>query len=159
MSSMSRRDFLCVSVAAGAGLARRADSKAPEAKNVHEQLLDLAAEQQKKRRARFTAVKSQAELGALQKDLRQKLLDCIGGLPAKTEAPPAKKVGRVEGEDYLIEKLVFQSLPNYFVPALLYRPKKVDATLPGVVSPCGHLAEGKADETYQKLHVNLAAGI
>ena len=62
----------------------------------------------------------------------------------------------IDGGDYLVEKLVFESLPGYFVPALLYRPKKIQSPLPAVLGPCGHSSVGKAEETYQVLHVNLA---
>jgi hypothetical protein len=52
--------------------------------------------------------------------------------------------------------LVYESLPGYFVSALLYLPKKRDGAVPGILSPCGHAAVGKAHPTYQTLHINLA---
>jgi dienelactone hydrolase len=152
MSSLSRRQFLSLSLAA-AGLARGADAPAAD---VHQQLLDLAARQQERRRARFAAVKTKADLEALQKALRETFLRLLDGLPEANGAPPAKETGRIEGDDYLVEKLAFESFPGYFVSALLYRPKKAAAALPGVLSPCGHSATGKAADAYQVLHVNLA---
>ena len=156
MASLSRRDFLSVSLAATAGLARGTDPRPPHEKDLHHQILTLAARQQEQRRARFAAVQSPAQLEALQKDLRQKFLAAIGGLPAPIAPPRARKVGAIEGDDYRIEKLVFESFPDYFVPALLYRPKKVDGAVPGIISPCGHSTVGKAEGTYQTLHINLA---
>ncbi len=156
MSSPSRRDFLSVSLATAAGLARGEDLKPAYEKDVHQQLLNLAARQQKQRRARFAAVRSPAQLEALQKDLAQKFLTAIGGLPNPTEPPKARKVGTIEGDDYRIEKMVFESFPDYFVSALLYRPKKINAAVPGIISPCGHSTVGKAEGTYQTLHINLA---
>jgi dienelactone hydrolase len=156
MASLSRRDFLSVSLTATASLAHGADPKPPEEKDVHRQILALAAKQEQQRRARFAAVQSPAQLETLQKELRQKFLTAIGGLPAPMGPPRARKVGSVEGDDYRIEKLVFESLPDYFVSALLYRPKKLDAAVPGIISPCGHSTVGKAEGTYQTLHINLA---
>ncbi len=65
-------------------------------------------------------------------------------------------MGRIEADDYLIDKLVFESLPGYFVPALLYKPRTLKDRAPAVLGPCGHSAVGKADDDYQIFHVNLA---
>ena len=56
MDPLSRREFLLTSLAASAGLAQGAQ---PKSKNIHEQLLDLAAKQESSRRARFAAVAAQ----------------------------------------------------------------------------------------------------
>jgi cephalosporin-C deacetylase-like acetyl esterase len=153
MPSLSRREFLSLSLAAAAAPALAADAAGAD---VHRQLLDLAAHQEERRRARFAAVKTRADLEALQKTLRETFLRLIGGLPEAKGPPLAKVTGRISGDDYVIEKLTYESLPGYFVSALLYRPTKVTAALPGVLSPCGHSATGKAHDSYQALHVNLA---
>jgi dienelactone hydrolase len=152
MIALSRREFLYLSLAATAGPAPAAE---PTGTDVHRQLLDLAARQGERRRTRLATVKSKDDLLRLQKTLREAFLRLIGGLPEAKGPPSIKKTGRIEGDDYLIEKLVYESFPGYFVSALLYRPKKVTAALPGVLSPCGHSATGKAADTYQTLHVNL----
>src|SRR5947208_1495637 len=99
MRPLSRRDFLYLGLAASAGLAR-GDETPPARANVHQQLLDLAAEQEKRRRARFAAVKSPADLEALQKELRQKFLALLDGLPPAAGAPPTMVTGRIEGDEY-----------------------------------------------------------
>lgn len=151
-STLSRRAFLAAGLAAPAMLAA-GDSPRPD---VHRQLLELAAEQEKKRRARFVAIKTAADLEALQKDLREKFLALLDGLPEAAGPPPVKVTGRIEADDYTIDRLAYESLPGYFVSALLYLPKKRDGKVPGVLSPCGHSAVGKAEPTYQILHINLA---
>jgi pimeloyl-ACP methyl ester carboxylesterase len=153
MSFLSRRDFLAVSLAASAGLTHAAE---PHGADIHRYLLDLAADQQEKRRTRFAAVRSRTDLEALQTDLRKTFLMLLDGFPEAKEPPPVRTTGRIEEENYQIEKLVFESFPGYFVSALLYRPKKIDSARPGVLSPCGHSATGKAADSYQILHVNLA---
>src|SRR5437763_4458370 len=124
MTSLSRREFLSLSLAVVAGPVLSAD---PAGADVHRQLLDLAARQQERRRARFVAVKTKADLEALQKTLRETFLRLIGGLPEGKGPPPVKATGRVKGDDYVVEKLAYESFPGYFVSALLYRPKKVTA--------------------------------
>lgn len=125
------------------------------AADVHYQLLDLAAKQQADRRTRFAAVQTKADLEALQKSLREKFLRLIDGLPQAKGPPPAKVIATIEADDYMIEKLVFESFPGYFVPALLYKPRKIPGPFPGIISPCGHSPTGKAAATYQILHINL----
>jgi dienelactone hydrolase len=136
-------------------LALTAPSFAAEKPDLHQQLLDLADRQQKERRARFVAITSKAELESLQKSLREKFLKLLGGLPQSKGVPPARVLSTIEAKDYVIEKLVFESVPGYFVSALLYKPRKITGRLPGIISPCGHSAVGKAASTYQILHINL----
>lgn len=150
----SRRQFLATGLAA-VRFARGAEPR-PTGTDVHRQLLALAAEQEKKRREKFAAVKSAADLEALQRELRQTFLALLDGLPEAPGAPAVKKVGRIDADDYTIDRLAFESLPGYFVPALLYLPRRREGVVPGVLSPCGHAAVGKAHPTYQTLHINLA---
>lgn len=152
---VSRRAFLATGLATLTPPARGEDPP-PERTDVHRQLLKLAAEAEKKRRARFAAVKTPAQLGALQKELRETFLTLLDGLPESKEPPPVKTTGRIDAGDYTLDKLVYESFPGYFVSALLYLPKKRDGAVPGVLSPCGHADVGKAHPTYQTLHINLA---
>src|SRR5262249_41564683 len=153
MGPLSRRTFLGFGLAASAGMALAAE---PPPANVHDQLLDLAARHEERRRARVPAGKTNAGLAALQDRLRGTFLGLLGGLPDVQGPPPARVTGTIEADGYRIEKLAFESAPGYLVPALLYLPKAAGGPLPGVVSPCGHSAVGKAAPAYQTLHVNLA---
>jgi dienelactone hydrolase len=155
MKAISRRAFVQQGLAAPLALAR-SQAAAAERLNVHEQILQTAARQQAQRRARFAAVNSPEELSVLQQDLRVRFLQLLGGLPEKTGLPAVHPMGRLEGDGYVIEKLAYESLPSYFVTALLYKPQKIEGRLPGILSPCGHSAVGKAEPEYQKLHINLA---
>lgn len=150
---LSRREFLVAGLAASALLAPGAAQ--PAGGDVHRQLLGLAAERQKNRRETFAAVKTAADLAAIQKELRQKFLALLDGLPEASGPPPVRKTGRIDADDYTVDKLVYESLPGYFVSALLYLPKVRNGAVPGILSPCGHAAVGKAHPTYQTLHINL----
>jgi cephalosporin-C deacetylase-like acetyl esterase len=155
MPPLSRRAFLATSFATSLPLLRGEDPPKAGA-DIHRQLLELAAEQEKKRRAQFAAVKTGADLEALQKEIRHAFLSLLDGLPEAAGPPPVKKTARIEADDYTIDKLVYESFPGYFVSALLYLPKKQDGGIPGILSPCGHSDIGKANATYQTLHINLA---
>ncbi|MGP0063089.1 MAG: alpha/beta hydrolase family protein [Isosphaeraceae bacterium] len=161
MSPFSRRRFLDLALAAPTGLAMASATAAPPGAgdsptDVHQQLLDLAGRQEERRRARFDAVASKADLEALQTSLRKTFLNLLDGFPEKTAVPPVKVTGTIEADNYVVEKLVYESFPGYYVSALLYRPRTIAGQLPGVLSPCGHSTNGKAAGAYQILHINLA---
>ena len=157
MIPISRRDFLGASLAlAGSASLTAAPSDARGSVDIHQQILDLAAQQQERRRARFGAVHSGPELEALQASLREAFLRLLDGLPARSGIPNVRTMGTIDAGDYVVEKLAYESLPGYFVTALLYRPSNPKSLLPGVLSPCGHSTNGKAADSYQILHINLA---
>ena len=151
MSSLSRRELFWLGIAAASGLA----AVDPTGVDLHRQLLDLASRFEKQRRDKFAAVTSKEQLSALQNELRSTFLRLLGGLPKSNGIPPVTKTGKIEAEDYRIEKLSFESFPGYHVPALLYVPKKHNGAMPGVLSPCGHSPIGKAYNEYQIMHINL----
>ena len=157
VSSLSRRDFLRLGIAAPAGLASAAAMAAgPTSVDVHQQLLELAARQEQQRRARFTAVQSKADLDVLQSDIASNVPPSARRSSCARGAPPVRKTGRSKPATTSSRSSCSRAFPGYFVPALLYKPNKVTAALPGVLSPCGHSATGKAAEAYQILHINLA---
>jgi dienelactone hydrolase/pimeloyl-ACP methyl ester carboxylesterase len=157
MAKLTRRELLGLAAASSVHLARVPALYAQQQRqDVHRQLLELAARQQQQRRDRFATVTTPAQLSSLQKSLRDEFIQLIGGLPTSNLSPPVSRTRGVEADDYSIEKLVFESFPGYFVPALLYRPKMGSGPKPAVLSPCGHSAVGKAADTYQILHINLA---
>src|SRR5206468_12931841 len=97
MDPLSRRTFLGFGLAAAAGWVRAAGD--PPA-NVHDQLLDLAARHEERRRVRFAAVRSKAELAALQQNLRDTFLRLLGGLPEVKGVPSARVTGVIEADGY-----------------------------------------------------------
>lgn len=152
---LSRRRFLAASLIPVAVEAAHGISLDGPQTDIHQQLLELAARQEAARTARFEAVRTKADLEILQRELRRSLIRSIGGLPERDGIPPARITATIDGGDYLVEKLVYESFPGYFVSALVYRPKRIDFPRPAVLSPCGHSTVGKAEPTYQILHINL----
>jgi hypothetical protein len=118
--------------------------------------LDRAWAQDEARRERFAAVRSEADLLALQGELRRQVLDLIGGLPAERTPLNARVAGGIAGDGYRIEKIVFESLPGFHVTALLYLPAGPTGPRPAVLLPCGHSPLGKAYPPYQEIAIRLA---
>ncbi len=55
--------------------------------------------------------------------------------------------GKIELDDYSVEKVYFESLPGFFVSGNLYRPIGVNEKTAGVLCPHGHYANGRFYET------------
>ncbi|MBI1358402.1 MAG: hypothetical protein GC160_29045 [Acidobacteria bacterium] len=111
---------------------------------------------EERRRKTFDAMRTPAELDALRARVRQAVAEAWGPLPETRTPLNARQVGAVERDDYVIEKVIFESRPELFVTANVYRPKQVSGKLPAVVVPCGHSDTGKAAETYQRFCILLA---
>lgn len=76
--------------------------------------------------------------------VRRQVLVATGQWP-----PPARPDiqavvhGRVEREDYTVDKVYFESAPGHFVTGSLYRPKGTSGPHPAVLTPYGHWQGGR----------------
>lgn len=100
-------------------------------------------------------LKTQADAEAYVAEVREKIQRCFAPFPEKTPLAP-RITGVVERDAYRIEKLIFESRPEFLVTANLYVPKDRKFPLPGVVGSCGHSENGKAAEAYQSFAQGLA---
>jgi hypothetical protein len=79
--------------------------------------------------------------------LREHVLASAGLLPLPEKAPLHPSVfGEVRRADYSVSKVYFESLPGFFVTGNLYRPIG-DGPFPAVLSPHGHWAYGRLENT------------
>src|SRR5437588_7700118 len=101
----------------------------------------------------WDAIQNERELLKTQSELRQKLLQMIGGLPEVKTDLRARVTGRIQMDGFTIEKLIFQSLPGVYVTALVYVPDDHSRKHPAVLVPAGHAADGKFH--YQALSQRL----
>jgi hypothetical protein len=95
------------------------------------------------RRAAWEGIGTEQELLKFQRELRKRLLDMIGGIPTEKTPLNAHTTGRIQMEEFHIEKLVFESLPGIYVSALVYAPDDAGKH-PAVLVPSGHSTNGKA---------------
>ncbi|MBX3423273.1 MAG: acetylxylan esterase [Pirellulaceae bacterium] len=86
-----------------------------------------------------------------QQRLRAEFILRIGGLPAMTPLEPVI-TGTVWRSGYRVEKLLFQSQPQFYVTAALFLPdsQRFAPPWPAVVILCGHSADGKLQDGYQR---------
>ena len=104
---------------------------------------------------RRVAITSKSDAVAYIALVRGLIQECFGPFPQRTPLNP-RITGIVERETYRIEKVIFESRPEFFVTANLYVPNNRKLPLPGVVGSCGHSTNGKAAETYQAFAQSLA---
>jgi len=100
-------------------------------------------------------LKTKADAEKYVKTVREKILASFGPMPEKTPLN-ARITGVVDRDAYKIEKVIFESRPEFLVTANLYIPKGRKFPLPGVVGTCGHSGNGKAIDTYQSFVQGLA---
>ncbi|MSU31727.1 MAG: acetylxylan esterase [Pedosphaera sp.] len=88
---------------------------------------------------------SQEEWSKRAGEVRQRILVSQGLWPMPSKTPlNAQIYGRVEREDYSIEKVHFESAPGFFVTGNLYRPTKVSSgKVPGVLFAHGHWTDAR----------------
>jgi dienelactone hydrolase len=117
----------------------------------------LLAEAQKHfdaRRKVIAELKTPDDVHKRQSELKARFIEALGGFPEKT-ALNAKVVGKENYEGYSLERVIYESRPDHHVTAVLYLPEG-KPPFPGVLMPCGHSANGKAAEGYQRAGILLA---
>ena len=80
-------------------------------------------------------------------------MELLGGLPNYDGPLNARTTGGINASGYAIEKVVFESLPRYFVTGNLYVPE-TPGKHPGILFPLGHWQQGKP--IAQQIAGNLA---
>ena len=78
--------------------------------------------------------------------LRQQIRVANGLVPTHEPTPlNAEIFGRIEREDYSVEKVYFEPFPGFFTTGNLYRPLGKAGPFPGIVSPHGHWGRGRLE--------------
>lgn len=113
-------------------------------------LADAALE---RRAADREALVTPEQIAQYQEAMRQFFLSQLQ-LPERTPLN-AKVVGSGQKDTFRYEKIIFESRPGFYVTAILFLPLSAPP-YPGVLVPCGHSANGKAMENYQKVCIFLA---
>ena len=89
-----------------------------------------------------------------QKEVRETLFEIVGPFPPKTPLN-ARIVDVVKKDGYLLEKIIFESQPKFYVTAGLFRPTGLKGKTPAVIYCSGHTENGFRSKTYQHVILNL----
>ncbi|MHB8899493.1 MAG: alpha/beta hydrolase family protein [Thermoguttaceae bacterium] len=134
-------------------LSGQSDETAP-GEMLHAWLMKRAEEAADRRDAEFEKLQTAEQVADYQQRMRHFFLEQLGGLPERTPLEP-QITGREQRDGYRIEKILFQSQPRHYVTAILYLPEG-RPPFPAVLVPCGHSANGKARDLYQRAPILIA---
>ena len=118
-------------------------------------LRDLAQRAYVMRNREVAKLTSAAAIRARQQWVRQTFWQLAGGPPERTPLN-ARTLGTIERQGYRIEKILYESVPQFHIPANLYIPTSGKAPYPAVLFQMGHSDNGKAYASYQRCCQGLA---
>ena len=114
----------------------------------------LAFDQLLERRKTIAELDAKNDFVLRQKLVKEKLLRLLGPLPEKTPLN-AQVTGVIKKKDYKVEKVIYESIPGFYVTAALFLPNKRKGKAPAIIYASGHTANGFRSETYQHIIINL----
>src|SRR3954469_12161447 len=133
-SSLACLGLLCV---AGGAVAQQKPEAAPKPGDAMIEAY-LAKETARLSERFLDGAKTLAEWQERRPRLKQEYFDMLGLWPLPEKTPlHATVTGMLERDNFVVEKLHFQSKPGLYVTGNLYRPKKIEGKLPAVLYVCG----------------------
>ena len=113
----------------------------------------IAQQQLDQRAEKIRSIRTVDQAQARKQVVRAALLEDLGGLPDYHGPLHARVVDQIHNDNFTVEKVIYESLPGFYVTANLYRPNR-PGRYPGVLMQAGHTQEGKPEN--QRLAANLA---
>lgn len=155
-----RLTFLLLTVVCGADAAEDLTCLKPEEGKPAPQTLFYASLQQEayaaldRRLSSYEQLKTPEQILAYQQQFRNLFIQRLGGFPERAPLN-AQVTGKLPGDGYRIEKVLFESQPRHHVTATLYLPDG-NGPFPGVLVSSGHCRPGKAADYNQRFAIALA---
>jgi cephalosporin-C deacetylase-like acetyl esterase len=98
-----------------------------------------------KRDATIQAIETRTQAEKRRAEVRETVLRLIDGLPAKPGPLRAQSVGTLHEDGFHVERLIYDSLPNFHVTADLYVPDNGKGPYPAILYTPGHYPAGKLE--------------
>lgn len=89
-----------------------------------------------------------------QRHVRKILQEIVGPFPEKTPMNP-RITGVVQKDGYRFEKIIFESMPGYYVTGCLFIPDGITGKQPAILYAIGHSIESFRKPSYQILLLKL----
>ena len=140
------------------GIVKNADGVEVEPRfMMHEWMLTLLDKAEQRWIENYEKAKTPEQIAQYQKERKDFFFKQIGAFPERNPLNPVV-TGTVQKEGYTVEKVRFESQPNFWVTANLFLPDetKYPKPWPGVLVACGHSANGKGYAAYQRVSALLA---
>ncbi|MDG1897569.1 MAG: acetylxylan esterase [Fuerstiella sp.] len=92
----------------------------------------------------FAPIENKQQWHQRQAEIKRRILISQGLWPEPTKTKLRATIhGRVEHDDYTVERVYFQSIPGHYVTGSLYRPKGKQGPFPAVLCPHGHWSDAR----------------
>jgi dienelactone hydrolase len=108
-------------------------------------LSGLARAELATREAAIEAIQTRTDAEKRRGEVRETVLRLIGGLPEKPGPLRVQTVGTQKEDGFHVERLIYDSLPDFHVTADLYVPEKGKAPYPAILYTPGHYPAGKLE--------------
>ncbi len=118
------------------------------------QLNSVAFQLLERRRAEIGELSSGEDWKSRQIQVRKVLDEILGPFPPKTPLN-ARVLGTLQKEDYVVEKIVFESRPKFYVTGCLFIPDDHKGKSPAILDVLGHTDIAFRAPGYQQLLLNL----
>jgi dienelactone hydrolase len=118
-------------------------------------LRDLAERAYQSRNRAIAGLTTPQAIRDRQEWVRGTFWNLVGARPERTPLN-ARTVGSFQRARYRVEKVVYESQPNFHISGTLYIPTVGQPPFPGVLYQMGHTTNGKGDATYQLCCQTLA---
>ena len=122
--------------------------------SLYKHFCSVAFEQLESRETEIGKLKTKADWLERQTLTREKLLQDIGSFPEKTPLN-ARVTGVIKKDGYRVEKVLFESIPGYYVTAALFIPDKIKGKSPAILNAIGHSTQSYRRDIYQHFIINL----
>jgi dienelactone hydrolase len=99
-------------------------------------------------------VKTRSEWSKRQIAVKDILMTIVGPFPEKTPLNPTI-TGTIKKNGYRIDKIVYESMPGFFVTGCLYVPDGISGKAPAILNVIGHNQEAFRAPLYQVINSNL----
>jgi cephalosporin-C deacetylase-like acetyl esterase len=111
---------------------------------MHTYLSDLGYRTLEDRAKRVAAIATKEGAMARSDEVRRRIVELVGGIPATTGPVNVKKFDSINEDRFTIENIAYESCPNYWVTANVYVPRG-KGPFPAMIIAPGHGA-GKASQ-------------
>lgn len=105
------------------------------------------------RAAKISKLKSKTDWTNYNQELKLKIFASLNKL--KKTPLNAKVTGRIEKKKFTVEKILFESHPNFYVTGCLFLPNNRQIPAPTIIYCSGHTDLGFRSEVYQHVILNL----
>ncbi len=121
---------------------------------LYHHLMEQAIQLLEERAARVATLETEGQWLKRQAEIRQTLMEIVGPFPERTPLNP-RIMDVLHKDGYRVEKLIYESQPDYYVTACLFIPDGLSGKTPAILNPIGHSAESFRRSIYQGVILNL----